>query len=55
MKRIALACLLLTLPGCTISQLRESLDLTETKCRAYLDAHPASVDRTAKACRKLLS
>lgn len=54
MNRIALACLILALPGCTISQMRESLDATETKCRTYLASHPDAVDRTAETCRKLL-
>lgn len=54
MKRLALACLLLALPGCTISQMRSTLDATEAKCRTYLVEHPDSTDRTAEACRKLL-
>ncbi|WP_342248593.1 hypothetical protein [Sphingomonas sp. OTU376] len=54
MKRIALACLILTLPGCTITQMRSSLDAMEAKCRTYLETHPNSNDRAADACRKLL-
>lgn len=54
MKCIALACLILALPGCTISQMRSSLYATEAKCRAYLVEHPDAQDRTATTCGKLL-
>lgn len=49
-----LALTLLALSGCTISQMRSTLDATEAKCRTYLVEHPDSVDRMATACRKLL-
>jgi hypothetical protein len=49
-----IALTLLALSGCTITQIRQSLDATEAKCRAYLVEHPDSADRMATACRKLL-
>jgi hypothetical protein len=44
----------LALSGCTINELRTSLDVTEEGCRTYLAENPESLSDVAKACRRLL-